>query len=86
MSANVVTLRRGTQKFVIPDEVMNQVRLRMYRYEPQELADYIGKSKSCVYALRSGRTKWPRGETLFALLEACGLELHLFSVEEQRYI
>lgn len=82
---NVVRFRDG-QSFHIPDDVMQALRLRMYNYDVADLAEYMGVSKSCVYAIRNGKTKWPRGDTLFALLNALDVELRLYAVQEQRYI
>jgi hypothetical protein len=83
---NVVVFRKGTQRFAVAEEVMEELRMRMYNYEPQDLADAIGKSKSCIYAIRAGRVGWPRGGTFFSLLEAMDIELRLYAIREQRYI
>lgn len=39
------------------------------------LARRIGVSQSCIYYIRTGRTKWPRHGTFFALLAVLDLEL-----------
>ena len=59
------------------DRTMFVLRNEMYEYDLDDLAAEIGRSKSCLYAIRSGRTKWPRGDTFFALVKALGLEVVL---------
>ena len=76
----------GLTDYAIDEQVMNDLRLRMYNYKPKELAEMLGVSVSCVYALKSGRTKWPRGKTLFALLEALDIKLRLYDAKAQRYL
>ena len=39
------------------------------------IARRIGLSESTLYALASGRTKWPRPVTLFTVLEFFGYQL-----------
>lgn len=57
-------------------EVMDRVRWALYDYgDLERLARLTGKTPSCLYALRRGATRWPRWDTLFALLPHLGLEL-----------
>lgn len=84
---NVVTLRkRGDRSFTLDADVMNVLRLRMYEHDVADLCEHMGVSKSCVYAIRSGRTKWPRGKTLFALMDALRIEMRLYDNDNQRYL
>lgn len=55
--------------------LMHEVRSEMYKYEPWWLAGVTGVSLSTVYAIRSGRTKWPRWNTLLPLLRAMRMEI-----------
>jgi transcriptional regulator with XRE-family HTH domain len=73
----VVRLTRTTSGYKLPDDVMNDLRLRMYSWNHRDLAEAIGVSTSCVNAIKSGRTKWPRGTTLFRLLAVLDIELLL---------
>lgn len=40
--------------------------------DPALLAIRVGVSTSCIYAIRSGKTKWPRKETLFSICRVLG--------------
>jgi hypothetical protein len=74
---NVIALRKTKQGYRLPEAVMNDLRLKMYHWHPTDLAEVCGVSVACIYAIRSNRTKWPRGETLFAILAALDIELIL---------
>ena len=57
-------------------EVMDEVRAALYEYgDMEELAGITGKSTGCLYAIRSGRTRWPRWDTLFQIMPHIGLAL-----------
>jgi DNA-binding Xre family transcriptional regulator len=56
---------------------MEELRLAMHKKELALLAIRTGVSKSCLYAIRRGKTKWPRGETFFALCHVLGYEVAL---------
>lgn len=57
-------------------EIMDTVRHKLYAHgDLRELAQAIGRSERCLYAIRGGYTRWPRWETLFALLPHLGLRL-----------
>lgn len=71
---------RHTNKLVSGEEALNILRLRMYEWAPKDLAEQCGVTVSCIYAIRGGRTKWPRDRTLFALVEALDFELRLVDV------
>ena len=76
--SNVVHLpERKYDEIKNADEAMSVLRRAMYEYHYKELADHIGVSASCIMSIRSGRTKWPRSHTFFALVKALGLEMHL---------
>lgn len=59
------------------DEALTVLRLAMYTYDTTKLAKTVGVSAGCIYAIQSGRTKWPRPNTFFGLLRALDLEMHL---------
>ena len=65
--------------------LMNRIRLRMHWYDSAELAESVGVSKSCIYAIKSGRTKWPRGTTFFELCRALDLEVHIYDAKTSQY-
>jgi hypothetical protein len=61
-------------------EIMQTVRDELYSYDKdglESIALWIGKSTSTLYAIRSGRTLWPRHSTLFPLLRRLGFRLVL---------
>ena len=64
-------------KYKNGEALMDAIRAHMYDDAPQAIADGINKSLACVYAIRSGRTKWPRDDTIWALLDFFGLELDI---------
>lgn len=73
--SNVVELRKGPQGYTVAEDVMNAIRVRMYAYETEWLADEVGVSKGCIMAIRSGRTLWPRPKTFFGLLRVLDLKV-----------
>lgn len=74
--SNVVAIpRRHYDGVRDADEAMSVVRSHMYGHDPELLAKRVGVSKSCIWAIRSGRTKWPRSGTFFALLIVLDLEM-----------
>lgn len=75
----VVALRHKSQRITVAADAMNIMRLKMYNWHPKDLADECDVSVSCIYAIRNGKTKWPRPHTFFALLEA--LDLHMLIVD-----
>ena len=77
-----VDLRRSR----VPEDVMNRIRRRMYLYDASDLADIAGVSARTIYAVRSGRSKWPRGTTLFPILEAIGFDLVLIDSRTGREV
>jgi DNA-binding phage protein len=57
---------------------MNVIRDSLYAHGDMiELAQEVGLSASTLFAIRSGRTKWPRHNTIFSLINALGLEMVL---------
>ena len=58
-------------------QAMNVLRLHMHSIRATDLAKEVGVSPACIYSIKSGRTKWPRPKTFFALLDQFGLEMHL---------
>lgn len=73
--AAAFTYRRKSQRIAVSEDAMNILRLEMYNIHPADLAAQVGVSVSCINAIRSGRTKWPRPNTFFLLLERFQLEL-----------
>ena len=55
---------------------MNVVRMEMYNYDLKLLAIRVGVSRSCLDAMRSGRTAWPRPTTLFPLIDILGIRMY----------
>ena len=56
------------------DEIMGIVRTALYRFEDmQMLANRTGLSKSCLQNIKSGKTQWPRWNTLETIM----IPLHL---------
>ena len=65
-------------------EVMDEVRRALYGHgDLDSLARKIGRTPRCLYALRGGYTRWPRWETLFALLPHLGLQLTIIRTAER---
>lgn len=56
---------------------MDVIRMELYEYHPEDVAESIGKSLACIYAIRRGKTRWPRWDTFFALCEYLGIEVRL---------
>jgi len=59
------------------DAILREVRLAVYKYDYIMLARRIGVSPSTIMAFRSGRTRWPRPNTLFSILEEIGYEIKI---------
>lgn len=59
------------------ERIMRQIRKALEGLDIELLSNRIGVSKSAIYALKSGRTKWPRPSTMFSLLPFLGLRLVL---------
>ena len=74
---NVVKIKTKREYAGVRDaeEAMQVVRNAMYPYDVVELARRVDVSKSCIWAIRSGRTKWPRPATFFMLLHVLDLEM-----------
>lgn len=53
------------------------LRMEMYHYDASDIAESCGISLSCVYNIRSGKTKWPRGRTIFKIADYLGIEIHM---------
>lgn len=70
-------------KISMSEDAMNILRLRMYSWDAKELAEATGVSLGCIYAIRSGTTKWPRPSTLFPLLQILGLEMYLRDISNR---
>lgn len=76
---------RPMNRFLYPHEeiadqhradIMDVVRTALYDHGDMGLlAVRVGRSVSCLNAIRSGRTRWPRWDTLFTLLTPLKLEL-----------
>jgi hypothetical protein len=57
------------------EAAMTVIRNAMYGHDVQMMAIRCGVSASCIFAIRSGRTKWPRSTTFFSLLYYLDLEM-----------
>lgn len=64
-------------KIANADQAMNKLRIEMYHYDIEKMAEHIGVSTACLYAVRGGRTKWPRPKTFFGLVEYLEFDMHL---------
>lgn len=72
---NVVPMTRTYRGIKDAEAAMNVIRHAMYPHDPEDLARKCAVSKSCIYAIRSGRTKWPRHSTFFQLLYVLDLQM-----------
>lgn len=64
-----------SQNLTNADAVMSVIRIKMYDHDINNLAEYIGCTVGCLYAVRRGATVWPRPKTFFGLIECLDLEL-----------
>ena len=53
-----------------------------YESDIEEIARITQRSERCLYSIRGGYTRWPRWETLMALLPALGLEMIVYKARE----
>jgi transcriptional regulator with XRE-family HTH domain len=58
-------------------QMMDAVRLALDGEPVDTLATRTGLSKSTIYNIRRGKTRWPRDYTLFALTLDLGLEVQI---------
>lgn len=77
MSAKILPLPEQARSFDTAEALTVRLRREMYHYDPKDLAEAAGVTVGTIYAIRSGRTKWPRGTTLFPILRAMGYVLVL---------
>jgi len=69
------------------EAMMNVIRDALYRRTRAELtslANRIGRTYDCLIRIRSGRTKWPLGGTLFSLIYVLDLRLELVPAVRQQ--
>lgn len=59
------------------DQAMSVIRDAMFEHDIHLLSIRTGVSKSALYSIQRGKTKWPRGDTLFPLCVVLGLQFHL---------
>jgi hypothetical protein len=59
------------------EEAMNVIRDELYYHQPKDVARYTGLALGTIYAIRSGRTLWPRPHTFFTLIRFLDLEMYL---------
>lgn len=59
------------------EALMEVVSRDLYEWDVEMLANRVGVSKSALYAIRSGRTRWPRHATLLTLIHVLGYSLWL---------
>lgn len=55
--------------------MMTVVRDAMHTEDVRTMARQTQLSKSALYAIRRGKTKWPRDYTLFAITTILGVEV-----------
>lgn len=85
--SNVVALKARTPKqYLISDDVMFQIRMKMHHWRAADLAEAAGVCEGTIYGIRCGRTRWPRGSTLFPIIEALGMEVTLIDARTRRPI
>lgn len=65
------------RKLTDADKAMYVLRRAIDGRNIYDLSKEVGVSASCLYAISSGRTKWPRPNTFFGLLRALDLEMYL---------
>ena len=58
-------------------DLMAVVRDAMHTESVRSLARDAGVSPSALYAIRRGKTRWPRDYTLFALTTLTGIRIHV---------
>lgn len=78
---NKVTVLHTKKGYLLPDDLFDDIRLRIYGWNIKDLAEEMEVSTGCVYAIRRGKTKWPRGTTLFALLKALDLAITVIDLK-----
>lgn len=81
-ATNVVPLKRGYKGIRDGEAAMTIIRNEIYGKDPVTLAAKVGVSESCIYAIRAGRTKWPRPTTFFQLLYVLDLEMIIRSRQD----
>lgn len=75
-TTNVVKLQPRYKGVNNAEDAMTVIRNAIYEHgDPELLANRVGVSASCIFAIRAGRTKWPRPHTFFGLLSALDLEM-----------
>ena len=66
-------------------EIMDVVRNALWDHGDMGLlAIRVGRSVSCLNSIRSGRTRWPRWDTLLSLMYPLGLELTIRKIGDRR--
>ena len=66
-------------------EIMDIIRKELYTLDTGELKKLgwsIGRSYSCLVAIRSGRSEWPHAKTIFPLCRALGLKFALIDARK----
>jgi transcriptional regulator with XRE-family HTH domain len=84
--AKVVQLNASTRGYIASEQVMDDIRMRLYQYDKREVADACQLSIGTIYSIQSGRTKWPRPNTLFAILRFLQIEFRLYDTKTHRYL
>ena len=78
-----ITTPRYMRKLEGAGDAMQKLRYAMHGIPPRQIAEDIGVSVSTIYAVKSGRTKWPRPATFFGLVEYFGFELVLVKARQE---
>jgi transcriptional regulator with XRE-family HTH domain len=71
-------------KITSGEQIMDAVRDELDGEPVATLAVRTGLSKSTIYAIRRGKTRWPRDYTLFALTYDLGLEVRVVKTRRNR--
>ena len=71
---------KSWHKLSSPEQAMVIVKLKMHNFNIREMAEDLDLSTSALYAMRSGRTKWPRGANLFKVLRYLDLEMYFAEI------
>lgn len=59
------------------EALMSAIRDDLALRDLKMIANRVGVHVSTLYAIRSGRTKWPRHTTMLILIDTLGFELWL---------
>lgn len=73
--SNVVKMERRYHGVHDAEAAMTVVRNAMEPHDVKWIAMKCAVSTGCIYAIKNGKTKWPRATTFFQLLYVLDLEM-----------